>query len=268
MSTSEVRETKVGVLDKAMAILLAFPAGNMALSPQEIAARTDMPLPTVYRLAQALCEHGMLMKDGVRFRLGMTLLRLGTMVAEGIDVRQQVQGNLRWLNEQTEENAELHIRQEETRMVIEVVSSPHNLRPFADIGAPLPLHRGAAGKVLLAWAFPAEREALIEASIARFGASGGGEQFDRRAFDEELRQVRAQGWAFSDGERVPGVSALAAPIFIAASSTDRHEVGNRLVGALTLVVPTVRLGEEQRSRYIPLVCEAARRAAYDRGYAK
>src|SRR5437764_14491759 len=116
MDTAEIRETKVGELDNAMAILLAFPAGNVALSPQEIAARTDMPLPTVYRLAQALCEHGMLMKDGARFRLGMTLLRLGMMVAEGIDVRRQVQGYLRWLNEQTEENAELHIRQEETRM--------------------------------------------------------------------------------------------------------------------------------------------------------
>ena len=251
MDTSEIRETKVGVLDKAMAILLAFPAGNVALSPQEIAARTDMPLPTVYRLAQALCEHGMLMKDGPRFRLGMTLLRLGTMVAEGIDVRQQVQGYLRWLNEQTEENAELHIRQEETRIVIEVMSSPHNLRPFADIGAPLPLHRGAAGKVLLAWAPAAEWEALIEASVARFVDE---EQFDKSAFIEELKQVRAQGWAFSDGERVSGVSALAAPIF---------EVGNKLVGALTLVVPTVRLGEEQRARYIPMVREAARRASYD-----
>jgi DNA-binding IclR family transcriptional regulator len=251
MDTPDVRETKVGVLDKAMAVLLAFSAGNMALSPQEISARTDMPLPTVYRLAQALCEHGMLMKDGSRFRLGMTLLRLGMMVAEGIDVRQQVQGYLRWLNEQTEENAELHIRQEETRMVIEVVSSPHNLRPFADIGAPLPLHRGAAGKVLLAWAPATEREALIKASVARFDDE---EQFDRRAFGEELGQVRAQGWAFSDGERVSGVSALAAPIF---------EVSNRLVGALTLVVPTVRLREEQRARYIPLVREAARRASYD-----
>ncbi len=260
MDTPEIRETKVGVLDKAMAILLAFSAGNMVLSPQEIAAHTNMPLPTVYRLAQALCEHGMLMKDGPRFRLGMTLLRLGMLVAEGIDVRRQVRGYLRWLNEQTEENAELHIRQEETRMVIEVVSSPHNLRPFADIGAPLPLHRGAAGKVLLAWAPEVERDALIEASVARFG---NGEQFDRSAFDEELRQVRTQGWAFSEGERFSGVSALAAPIFTAVSSTDRHEDDNQLVGALTLVVPTVRLEEKQRARYLPLVREAARRASYD-----
>ena len=75
----------------------------------------------------------------------------------------------------------------------------------------------------------------------------------------ELAQVRAQGWAYSDGERASGVSALAAPIF---------EVGNKQVGALTLVVPAARLGEEQRTRYIPLVQEAARRASYDLGYAK
>nr|MDQ2716472.1 helix-turn-helix domain-containing protein [Chloroflexota bacterium] len=134
----DARETKVGVLDKAIAILFVFPGGDVALLPQEIAERTGMPLPTVYRLAQALCEHGMLMKDGQRFRLGLTLLRLGMLVVEGIDVRKQAQRHLKWLNEQTGENAELHIRQEEMRMVIEMMSSPHNLRPFADVGAPLP----------------------------------------------------------------------------------------------------------------------------------
>jgi IclR family acetate operon transcriptional repressor len=109
--------------------------------------------------------------------------------------------------------------------------------------------------VLLAWIPTVERDALIDASVVRFDDK----QFDKGAFVQELAQVRAQGWAYSDGERASGVSALAAPIF---------EVGNKQVGALTLVVPAARLGEEQRTRYIPLVQEAARRASYDLGYAK
>ncbi|WP_069803112.1 IclR family transcriptional regulator [Thermogemmatispora onikobensis] len=259
MPSEEARATRVGVLDKAMAILEAFPRGESALLPQEIAERTGLPLPTVYRLAQALAEHGLLMKEGSRFRLGLTLLRLGLLVAESIDVRRQALPHLTWLNSQTGENAELHIRQHEARVVIEVVRSPHNLRPFAEIGAPLPLHRGAAGKILLAWLPDEERLALAHASRERFDSerAAGERGWDVGGFVAELERVRRQGWAYSEGERVAGVAGLAAPIF------DR---GGQVVAALTLVAPAARLGPEQRERAIPLVCEAARRASYDMGH--
>ncbi len=248
-------ETTVGVLDKAMSLLLVFPCGSIALTPRELAERTGMSLPTIYRLAQALCEHGMLMREGPRFRLGMTLLRLGMLVAAAIDVRKQALPHLRWLNAQTGENAELHMRQGEARIVLEMVSSPHNLRPFADIGAPIPLHRGAAGKVLLAWLPQEAREPLIAASAARFDAD---EPDAPGALAAELDAVRARGWATSSGERSPGVSAIAAPVF---------DAGGQVVAALALVAPAARLGEEQRQRAIPLVCEAARRTSHDMGYA-
>ncbi len=259
MALEEGRETRVGVLDKAMAILLAFPRGDSGLLPQEIAERTGLPLPTVYRLAQALSEHGLLRREGSRFHLGLTLLRLGLLVAEGVDVRRQAQPHLRWLNEQTGENAELHIRQDDVRIVIEVVRSPHNLRPFADIGAPLPLHRGAAGKVLLAWLPSEQRLALARASGARAASGADSPAGGLSAFLAELEEVRARGWAESHGERVPGVSGIAAPIF---------DAGGRVAGALTLVAPSARLSQEQRQRAIPLVCEAARRTSYDMGYAQ
>jgi DNA-binding IclR family transcriptional regulator len=254
MDASAARATKVGVLDKAMGILLAFPRGDLALSPLEIAARTKLSLPTVYRLAQALSDHGLLMKEGQGFRLGMTLARLGMLALEGIDVRRQALPHLAWLNEQTGENAELHVRHADMRMVIEVVNSPHNLRPFAEVGAPLPLHQGAAGKALLAWLPPTERDALAAASAARFESD---QPFELSRHSAELERVRAAGWATSEGERIPGVSAIAAPIFAA---------GGQVAGAVTLVAPSARLGEEQRARYTPLVCEAARRASSDLGY--
>jgi DNA-binding IclR family transcriptional regulator len=254
MNKPDVPETKVGVLDKSMAILLAFPGGDTALTPQEIAERIDMPLPTVYRLAQALYEHGLLAKDGARFRLGMTLFLLGMLVADGIDVRKQAARYLKWLNEQTNENAELHIRQEEIRLVIELVSSPHNLRPFADVGAPLPLHRGAAAKVLLAWLPVTQSEELAKASATRFGDQ---QTFDFQRFASELTEVRARGWTTSDSERFDGVAAIAAPIFNASDT---------VAGSMTLVAPSARLGRAQYERSIPLVCEAARRVSYDLGY--
>src|ERR1700688_1035309 len=81
MDLSVVPDTKVGVLDKAMRILHTFPTGDTALTPQQIACSTGMPVPTVYRLFQVLSEHGWLMKEGQQYRLGMALLHLGAKVA-------------------------------------------------------------------------------------------------------------------------------------------------------------------------------------------
>jgi len=253
MDKTGVADTKVGVLDKAMSILQVFPNGEVALSPAQLARYTKMPLPTVYRLAQSLCEHGMLMKEGQSFRLGMTLLRLGAMVAEGIDLRARALPHLRWLNGQTDENAELHIRSDESRMAIEVVRSPHNLRAFVNIGAPLPLHLGAGGKALLAWLPDSEQEALIAKSMAHFRRP----VQDVQALKNALAKGRAMGWVSSEGEREADVSAIAAPIF---------DVSREVVGAMVLAAPTIRLGAKERSKYAPLVCEAASRTSSDMGY--
>ena len=255
MDSTLVRNTKVGVLDKAMRILYAFPGGDVSLTPQQIAKSTKMSLPTVYRLAQVLSEHGFLMKEGQKFRLGMALLRLGARVAEGIDVRSFALPHLRWLREQTNENAELFIRSNESRIAIEVVLSPHNLRVFVEIGKPVPLHLGAAGKILLAWLPEAEQHELIMASAARYTDYPSG---DIEVLKMKLARVRETGWAVSEGERAEGLSAIAAPIF---------NVSKEVAGAMTLVAPTVRLGAEEQNRYVPLVCEAARRASLDMGYA-
>lgn len=254
MADQEQPSTKVGVLDKAMAILRACSRGSVALLPSEIAAYTDLPLPTVYRLAQALTEHGMLEKDGQRFRLGMTLMHLGMLVAESIDLRTVCMPQLRWLNELTNENAELQVRYGETRICIALVRSTQNLRPFVDVGAPLALHAGAGAKVLLAWLPPAESEALAVASAARFATEN---PLDVPVLHAELARIRKQGWAASDGERAKGVAGIAAPIFDAEAA---------IAGALVLAAPSSRLTPSQRQEFVPLVCQAAARTSRDLGY--
>ncbi len=251
---TDERKTDVGVLDKIMAILHAFTQGSTTLSPQDISKRTHLPLPTVYRLCQAMSEQGMLEKDGQQFRLGITLMHLGALVAEGIDLRGQTLPHLRWLNEQTSENAELHVRHGEVRIVLETVRSSHSLRPFAAIGAPLPLHLGAAGKVLLAWLPSAERDRLIDSSAIRFTDS---QTIDRSTLVKQLEQIQQNGWATSDAERASGVAAIAAPLLNAQA---------RIVGAIALTAPSIRLSAKQRQLFIPLVCEAASRASTDLGY--
>ncbi len=253
MATRQSATTSVGVLDKAMTVLLTFSRSAQALTPQEIAQRTGLALPTVYRLTQALVAHGLLEKDGQRFRLGLELLRLGALVSEGLDLRRAVLPALRWLNERTGENAELYIRQGGHRLSIEAVLSAQNLRPIVNLGESLPLHAGAAGKVLLAWLPVDEREHLAQLSAQRFPEI----PLDLSLLRTQLENVRQRGWYASESERAAELGALASPIF---------SMSGMVVGALTLVAPASRLGMREVAAYVPLIVEAAERASRALGY--
>lgn len=219
----------VGVLDKVMAILRSFGDGVTGLDPRGVAADLGMTPPTAYRLMKAMAEHGLLELHPAGYRLGVTLLQLGSRVADGLEVRQVARPHMEWLRDRTHENAELHLRQGCNRVPVEVVPSPLNLRPMGQIGVPFPLHIGASAKVLLAWLDPDESEALARSSHAGHHDQNG---FDAAALAGQLEQVRAQGWAFTDGEREVGVASVAAPV--------RDSLGV-VVAALVLAAPSVRL---------------------------
>lgn len=254
MERSTPPTTQVGVLDRVMLILAAFGEADENLLPAQLAARTRLPVSTVYRLAHALCAHGLLEQDGNRFRLGLQLMRLGALVAEGLDVRRQALPAMRQLNEASGEHVELQVRRGPTRVAIETLHSVHHVRPYSEIGAPMPLHVGAAGKVLLAWLPPEQRRILREQSVARFPEH---QPQDTRTFDNELSVAAARGWARSDGERAPGLAAIAAPVM---------NRDGAVVAALILAAVSMRLTPERAHELLPAVVGAAAAASTRLGY--
>jgi len=245
------RETEVGVLDKAMAIPLAFSREETVLSPCEMATRTHLSLPTVYRLAQALSTHGPLEQDGHHFRLRMALLRLGSLVAEANDLRRQSLPHMRWLNAQTGESIELHVRRHDAHVALAVVSGRQLLRHLVSPGTVFPLHLGAIGTVLLAWLAPEEPKALVARSAERWG----GIPLDLPRLRAEWEEARTQGWSMSEDEPDPEVLAMATPLFNAHGA-----------GALALTAPAGHSLSQQRQQWPPLVREAAAHISQAQGY--
>lgn len=249
-----VRETGVGVLDKSMAILEAFTPDERALSPQEIARRVQLPLPTVYRLVHAMAQHGLLDREGSAYQLGHALMYFGGRVADKIDLRRQARPFLAELNELCGENVHLAVRRDEIRVIVEVIASPKNVRPFAQVGDPLPLSVGASSMVLLAGLPDEEAVSLAALSAARFGLE---EVFDRAELLREIAAARDDRSAVSVGTRNPDVSAIAAPVFGPDGS---------ILAAISVVAPSVRLGAEKQQELLPAVVEAARKTSATLGY--
>jgi DNA-binding IclR family transcriptional regulator len=244
------RETQVGVLDKALAILQAISREETILTPREMATRTHLSLPTVYRLAQALSTHGLLEQDEQHFRLGMELLRLGSLAAEANDLRHQSLPHMRRLNACTGESIELHVRQKDAHVALAVVPGTQPLQYLVLPGTSFPLHQGAIGQVLLAWLPPEESEELVARSAQRWGGTSPGDVPRMHAVWEG---VRAQGWSVNEHEPDPGIVTMAAPIF-----TVRGEVE----GAIALVAAAVHATQHWPS----LVREAAASISHVRGY--
>ena len=110
------------------------------------------------------------------------------------------------VNEQTSETITLNAIVGNDRMVLEVVDTPAPLMSMARPGQHMPLYLGASSRILLAYMESQDLERVVKANMSE-------SNFDRAAFNRELTRFRRQGYAISRGQRVPGLTAIAVPIF-------------------------------------------------------
>lgn len=90
------------------------------------------------------------------------------------------------------------------------VSVPKIIALRVEIGTRFPALRTSQGKVLLA-ALDREELARTLDEPSRSGLPPEPEH-DRAAIEEQLRTVRARGWALADEELAPGVRSVAVPV--------------------------------------------------------
>jgi DNA-binding IclR family transcriptional regulator len=220
--------TQVGVLDRAIDVIDAVEAG--ARSFTSIAEATGLTKPTTHRMINSLTAHGFLIHvGGVGYALGPRLLNLATTAMRELPLRQLARPALEQLARSTGESAQLYVRDGNRRICIDAVESDNELRTIVPVGASLPLGRGSAGKVFLAWGPPSDE--------------------DVSDIRQSIFTARRRGWADSYGEREPGVASVSAPIF----APNRH-----LLAAISVSGPHSRLAPMRAKRYGPAVVDAAR----------
>jgi DNA-binding IclR family transcriptional regulator len=137
----------VGVLDKAVDLLSSLADGPKNLN--ELVDATGLPRATAHRLASALQAHDFVRRDGDgRFALGFGLATLGRAALDSAPLAQLARAALARLRDETEESAQLYVRDGDHRVCIESLESPHGLRTIVAVGAALPLEVGSAGHLL------------------------------------------------------------------------------------------------------------------------
>jgi DNA-binding IclR family transcriptional regulator len=211
---------QVAAAERALLILKCFDSPDERLSLAALAQQTELYKSTILRLLASLNFMGFIRRTAEgEYMLGPELRRLGSLALSQprSELEEAVRPVLHRLVSATRETASFYVIQGDRRLCMFRENSLQPARHHLEEGTLHPLGRGAASQVLRA--------------------------FRKEPRDRKGRGIRQTGWAISEGERHPDVSAVAVPIL---------DGRDQLVGALNV--------SGLRARLTPAKLERARRA--------
>ncbi|WP_221584861.1 IclR family transcriptional regulator [Microbacterium sp. G2-8] len=233
------------VLAKITAILDAFTLAQPVRSASEIREITGMPGSTTHRLLANLVDHGFLERVGEQYRIGVKMAYWAGPATRALDFVEALAPQLQALRDETGETACFFREEQGARVCTGVAETRHGLKQEMYVGRIQPVHVGSSGRVILAWSDDLLDEITSHGDLpALTGATITDPEVLRRA----VEQTRVSGYAITVGERLEAASGLAAPVF------DQHAA---LVGALTVMGPTLRMPREVCEQMVDAVVTAA-----------
>jgi DNA-binding IclR family transcriptional regulator len=196
---------------KALQLLSAFSAHERHLSLADLTSRTRIPRATAFRLLSTLEEEGFVAKEGSEYRLGFKCFVLGNVAAADLDLRREAHPHLVALRDATGETTQIAILHNWQVVYLERVLS---LQPVGYMtsraGAILPAYCTGLGKALLA--YESEADVIAWSATQTFKAHTPNTITSVERLLDELRAIRARGYAIDEQEREVGVRCVAAPV--------------------------------------------------------
>jgi IclR family KDG regulon transcriptional repressor len=232
----------------AMRMIRAFSDEEYEIGISDLALRLGVAKSTAHRLATTLLEAGMLEQNRQtgKYRLGLALFQLGTLVRRKMDISNEAKPWLMALREQTDETIHLAVPGPSGMLYVNFLESRKAIRMGSRIGQTLPLHCTAEGKVLLAHQTPHAIEQVIAAGLRPLTAHT---ITGRAAFLAELANIHTQGFALDDEESEPGMRCIAAAVM---------DDGGEVAAAVGIAGPAQRLSRDILVGYAPDLRQAVR----------
>jgi len=241
-------------LQKALNVLEAFSVKTPELGITELAEALRMPKSTVHRILAALEGRGYVRQNPLtgKYRLGVKLWELGSVVVNSLGLREAARPYLEELARRTGETINLTVLDGEESLYIDEIQSTHPVRAHSYVGIRAPAHCVATGKAMLAH-LPAALDQLLAKGLARFTRHT---LVDPLELQRELKEVRERGYAVNREEWRAGVCAVAAPIW---------DHSQRVVAAIGVSGPASRLTRERLRTLGPLAAEIAAKLSRELG---
>jgi IclR family acetate operon transcriptional repressor len=229
-----------GTVDKAVRVLEVLREARAPLALAELARPLGIPKSTTHRLLASLLAAALVEQqaDG-RYALGMGLVRLGLGALALDPIVRASELELERAARELGETFFLVKARAARLVVLSKVEGTGMLRVAPDVGAEVPVDVTASGRLYLALA--------PELLAGNPGA--------RRASAELVKRAGSRGYDVNDGEWLPGLTVIAAPVV-------RQK---ELQGCVTCAGPAVRLRGARLKKAISVTCGVAERVSRSLG---
>jgi IclR family transcriptional regulator, acetate operon repressor len=244
-------QTGTQAVDRAAQLLVRVVDAPGPVTFGSLAEGGELPKSTASRLLGALERHGLVERDrDGSFLPGVVLTRFARRPASTDRLVATARTYLETLGSRTGETVNLAVPGRDAVEQIDQVDSRYHLGAVNWVGLDVPFHCSALGKVFLAHEVVDLPTGRLEQRTARTVTS-------REALAAELEQVRRQGFAVAAEELEPGLVAIAAPV---------RDAGGRVVAALSVSGPTVRISPDRTPTVAALVATQADALSAALGY--
>jgi DNA-binding IclR family transcriptional regulator len=236
-------------LTKALAILKTIAKSNDPLGVSDIAEILKFNRSMVSKVLSTFREAEIIQQDPVtkKYHPGIGSFVLGMGYFNKLDIAEIGTPILRRVVDQTSHSAVISILHENEIFHLVAMEGRLFLDARWRVGQTLPFHASAAGRVLLAFEDPPVIDAIIAAKgLPRLTPKT---ICDPAAFKRALQLVRKSGVAATKGESLPGLGAIAVPVFGAKQN---------VVASLALIFPDHLVPEKDEAALAAKLHEVAR----------
>ncbi len=220
------RSVETSSIDKALDVLFFLHAKRDPCGVTAIARALAIPKPSVHRLLTTLVRWGLVERDAEsRYQPGFALIALGLGALEREPLAIAARPVLESVAAQLGETVFLVVARGGRLLVMEKAEGSGLLRVAPKLGAEVPVHATAAGRLFLA--FNPERVTLDRLRTTYSEQTPVTED----ALTVAVERARAQGWDSNINQWIPGMSVVAAPV----------RVTGHMVAAVTVAMSSARL---------------------------
>jgi len=224
----------------------------------EICKELGINKSTAFRLLSTLETLGYVERDleTERYRLGLKILTLSTILLEGIELRAQASPFLNDLMIKTNHAVHLAILDQKAWEVVYIdkVDSPHPVRMYTYVGIRFPANCTSVGKAILAY--------LPQHLVSSYLKNNLPSQTPKSIISSEkllleFEQIRAKGYAVDNEENALGIHCIGAPIF-------DHK--GRAIASISISSASAYLSQKEIPKIASHVVEASQQISQRLGY--
>ncbi|MVS97446.1 IclR family transcriptional regulator [Devosia marina] len=203
----------IPVIDRMMELLEALEQREAGMTISDLIVVLNQPRTSVYRILNTLQLHDMVRRDDSgAYHLGARLLTLASHVAtraSDFDLVAVAQSHIDQLAAELGDGVKLSVIDNEGILVLAAAQGRREYALTVAPGQRMPIHAGAASKLLLAYLDAKEQEYWINRPLSAYT---GKTITDPKRLRTELARIRRLGWAQDKGENAPSIHAFAAPV--------------------------------------------------------